>query len=180
VLLESAYPYVPPTIAGGVQYPPPATYVQLQNIQGEGGETLYSLKITVPAGVAAPPTAPQVVMVYSLRATVTALAESVRGFGTPATQPESRQEMYRKAMDDALSLIKTVLDMTPDHSAPEAEIRVHMETGTLIVKGTPEQQNAVNAALAAIRPNLDAPPPPGWANPGPGFFGAGGPPTAPR
>jgi hypothetical protein len=58
------------------------------------------------------------------------------------------------SLDQVMSLIQAVLDETPSDSKPV--LKVHEPTKTLIVRGTPDQLNAVAETINALKPDRPA------------------------
>jgi hypothetical protein len=117
-------------------------YLEFQPISGAGG-TVQLIKVHSPEGIA--PSGGAAVKVYALADIVDRLA---------TRRPEAAKDVAaarKAALNDALSLIKVTLSQSSDGgNAPN--LQLHEETQTLIFKGNPMQQAAVQDVLSSLTP----------------------------
>jgi hypothetical protein len=124
------------------------------------GTTIHVVRVHAASGLTA-----SRLHVYSLSQLVGNLAGALQqqpipqpGFGpggaaAPPPAPggdmeKQMQETRKRALNNVLSVIKAALAQVPDGNS--AVLQVHEETETLIFKGTPQQQEAVEQVLAAL------------------------------
>jgi hypothetical protein len=115
--------------------------IALDGIGGATQEMIYILRVR---DTSAGSDTRQVVQVYNLAPMVKAWQQ------LNDAKPGDDQNALKKALDDILSLIQAALAQT--HEPTEAVIQVHPPTQTLIFRGTPAQQAAVEQAVNALRP----------------------------